>query len=113
MAEIAGPKPCTPAAWPVAIGRIGMGKDAQWLVVMTVVTGVELLWWAAAWRFGIAPAARTGTYLGLAFAALAVAIALRLALRLKPSSARWADVVTGTALVGVGASAFLPLKYAI
>jgi hypothetical protein len=80
---------------------------------MAVVTALELGGWAVAWGFGFAPPAFVAGYFALAFAALAFAVALRLAFRLGPTSASWQGVVLGTALVGIGASAFLPLKYAI
>lgn len=88
-------------------------EDRRWLVGLAAVTAVELAWWAVVWRLGLAPLPYLATYLGLAFAGLAVAVAIRLALRLKPSAAPWPEVLVGTALVGIGASAFLPLKYAI
>jgi hypothetical protein len=89
------------------------GSEGRWLSVMAVVTSVELLWWAIAWGLGVAPAPRAGLYICLAVASLAAAIALRTALRFEPIGARWPDVAIATLLVGVGASAFLPLKYAI
>lgn len=80
---------------------------------MAVITVVELIWWALAWREGIAPAPFVFSYLALASAALAAASALRRALRLGPSSVPWRSLLVATLLVAVGASAFLPLKYAI
>ncbi|HEX6660851.1 MAG TPA: phosphatase PAP2 family protein [Sphingomicrobium sp.] len=80
---------------------------------MAAVTAVELIWWLAAWWRGVAPAPHVAIYLGLALTGLAVAIGLRLVLRLPPTGGRWPAVLAGTVLVGVGASAFLPLKYAI
>lgn len=74
---------------------------------------IELAWWATERRIGAAPAPLLATYLFLAFGGLAVAVALRLALRLTHSDAPWPAVVAGAFLVAIGASAFLPLKYAI
>jgi hypothetical protein len=54
-----------------------------------------------------------GIYLLLAFSALASAFVLRLLLHPRSERARWPSVIAGTALVGLGASLFLPLKYAI
>ena len=97
------------------IPRIGIadGEDKQWLVAMAAVTAAELMWWLTVWWLGIAPAPHVAIYVGLAFIGLAVAMGLRLALRLAPTEAPWSAVLIGTVLVGVGASAFLPLKYAI
>lgn len=95
------------------LARTWGGEDKPWLVTMAVVTVVELIWWLAAWWAGIAPTPHVAIYLGLAFTGLAAAIGLRLAFRLSPTGAPWPAVLLGTILVGVGASAFLPLKYAI
>jgi len=95
------------------LARAWDGEDKPWLVVMAAVTAAELIWWMIAWWLGIAPAPHLAIYLGLVFIGLAAAMGLRLALRLAPTGAPWPAVLTGTALVGVGASAFLPLKYAI
>jgi hypothetical protein len=95
------------------IQRERIGEDRNWLAVMAGLTIIELSWWAAVWRMGAAPAPFVGTYLVLTFGGLALAIAARLALRLAPSGAAWPSIVTGTTLVAIGASVFLPLKYAI
>ena len=79
---------------------------------MAALATVELIWWALAWRAGSAPAPLLGTYLLLSFGGLAVALAIRLVLRLRPGTS-WPAVVAGTVLVAIGASTFLPLKYAI
>jgi len=89
------------------------GEDRQWLVTMAAVTVAELIWWMTAWSLGIAPFPHLIIYLGLAFTGLGAAIGLRLALGMAPTGAPWPAVLLGTMLVGVGASAFLPLKYAI
>ena len=80
---------------------------------MGVVTAVELLWWFVVWRLDIAPVPHLLTYMALAFLGLTAAIGVRLALKLPPSAIPWPIVLAAAALVGVGASAFLPLKYAI
>src|SRR5512144_1749535 len=89
------------------------GEDRQWLVTMAAVTVAELIWWMTAWSLGIAPFPHLIIYLGLAFTGLGAALGLRLALGMAPTGAPWPAVLLGTMLVGVGASAFLPLKYAI
>ena len=87
--------------------------DRHWLVAMAAITLVELLWWAVAWTHGIAPLPRVGTYLCLSFGGLVSAALIRRGLGFGPSAAPWPAVLIGTLLVGLGASAFLPLKYAI
>ena len=89
------------------------GADWDWLLVMALLTSVELIWWFIVWRLGVAPAPFTGTYLALAAGGLALALVLRLALRLGPIAAPWPSIAAGTLLVAIGASVFLPLKYAI
>ena len=89
------------------------GADWDWLLVMALLTSVELIWWFIVWRLGVAPAPFTGTYLVLAAGGLALALVLRLALRLGPIAAPWPSIAAGTLLVAIGASVFLPLKYAI
>ena len=78
---------------------------------MAALTAVELLWWAIAWSLGAAPLPFVPVYLAFAFGGLAVAVALKLALRSR--LAPWPALLAGTLLVGLGASLFLPLKYAI
>ncbi len=90
-----------------------LAADRPWLVIMAAITAAELLWWAAAWSLGIAPIAHVGTYLFLAFCGLASAALARRATGLRFSAAPLPVVLAGTLLIGVGASAFLPLKYAI
>jgi hypothetical protein len=80
---------------------------------MALIAAVELGWWGIAWSAGIAPLPRIATYVALSFAALAAAIGLRSAIGLRASAASWPGVVIGTLLVGIAASAFLPLKFAI
>ena len=87
--------------------------DRPWLATMAAITLAELLWWAAAWAHGIAPLPRVGTYVGLAFGGLLSAVLVRRGMGLRSSAAPWPGVLIGTLLVGLGASAFLPLKYAI
>ena len=80
---------------------------------MAAIVTAEACWWAACWKAGLAPPPLLLTYLTLAFVALAAALTLRLALVPGRPRARWPGVLTGTLLVGLGASLFLPLKYAI
>lgn len=112
MFEIAAARPLAQPRHGEASAQSGSG-ERRWLVTMAAISTVELIWWAAAWRLGVAPYPHVVTYLALAFGGLGAAIALRLALRLTPSAAPWGAALPATLLVGVGASAFLPLKYAI
>jgi hypothetical protein len=92
---------------------IDLRGDGRWLAVMAALTVVELAWWALCWRAGIAPAPRLGIYIALAVVALIAALALRVAFRPRADRASWPVSLLGTVLVGVAASLFLPLKYAI
>jgi hypothetical protein len=89
------------------------GEDRRWLMVMAVLTLAETAWWTISWSAGYAPMPLLGTYLMLAFSALAAAFVIRLVVRPRSQQAPWPGVIAGTLLVGVGASLFLPLKYAI
>jgi len=80
---------------------------------MVLVTAMELGWWTVTWGLSIAPAAHVGGYLLLAFAGLATAMALRFAVNREVAGASLPAILLGTMLTGIGASAFLPLKYAI
>lgn len=93
--------------------RLDVGADGRWLGVMAVIAALELVWWATCWTNGLAPAPFLGTYLALSFAGLAAAIALRAMLQPRAERAPWTAVVLGTVLIAIGASLFLPLKYAI
>ena len=73
---------------------------------------VELCWWAVCNAFAHAPAPLTIVYLVMAFAGLGSAILVRFALG-HGWPERWKPALAGTILAGVGASLFLPLKYAI
>lgn len=112
MIEIAAARPLGQPRRAHASARTWLG-ERRWLVTMAAISGVEIVWWAVAWRLGIAPLPHVVTYVVLAFGGLGAAIALRVALRLTPSAAPWGAALPATLLVGVGASAFLPLKYAI
>jgi hypothetical protein len=89
------------------------GEDRAWLAVMAGVTALELAWWAVTWSLGMAPRPLIARYLVFAFAGAGVAAAIRLGLGLRPLGTHGAAVLLGTLLVAIGASAFLPLKYAI
>lgn len=80
---------------------------------MAALTVIELAWWFTLWIVGIAPAPFIGTYLLLASAGLALAVALRRMFRSGPIEVRLQALAAGTFLVAIGASVFLPLKYAI
>jgi len=88
-------------------------QDGSWIAVMAALASIEVVWWAMAWRAGVAPTPFVATYFSIAFACLATALVLRLALRMTPSGAAWPTVLAGTLLIAIGASLFLPLKYAI
>jgi len=80
---------------------------------MTATISIELAWWAACLAVGTAPYPYLLTHLGLAAGGLIAAVAIQRVFW--PSSPRphWATLVGGTALLAIGASLFLPLKYAI
>lgn len=107
LAQSESPVPRLGAALP------SLGEDRRWLTVLATLTGIELLWWTVCWSRGIAPAPFLGSYLVLAAASLAGALALRKAFWGSPERSGWPSILLGTALVAVGASLFLPLKFAI
>jgi hypothetical protein len=111
--DIAAKRPSTPIAMTAASDVKPADEDRHWLAAMAGITAVELTWWAVAWKHGIAPMPYVATYLGFAFVGLGLAIVLRLALGRGPSDAPWPTVLMGTVLTAIGASAFLPLKFAI
>ena len=93
--------------------RLELGEDRSWLTVMGVLAAVEFLWWAVCWDAGFAPAPYVGTYSVIAGAALAAALATRAVVRRRAGRAAWSVLLLGTILIVIGASLFLPLKYAI
>lgn len=93
--------------------RLEIGEDGRWLDVLALLTGAELVWWAICWTAGIAPAPYFGTYLALAIGGLVAALALRMAVRPRSERSSWTALMLGTLLIAIGASLFLPLKYAI
>ena len=80
---------------------------------MIGATAVEFAWWAALWFSGYAPSPFVLTYLGLAFAAMTCVAAVRMVAVRPAAQPNGATVIPATALIGLGASLFLPLKYAI
>lgn len=80
---------------------------------MGSVTLTALACWAVSWNAGFAPLPLLGTYLALAFAGLGAAWALQGISRSRRDPPAWPSLVIGTTLVGLAASLFLPLKYAI
>ena len=80
---------------------------------MLAITAVEACWWLVNWQVGTAPAPYLSIHIVLAFAGLGVALALRPALQPAAPAPNWRNVVPSTIMIGVGASLFLPLKYAI
>jgi hypothetical protein len=109
MAELAD----APGTIPLARVRPRFGADRAWLTVLAAVTVAELAWWLVSWSLGYAPAPFLSSYLAAAFGALACATLLRKLLTPRAPGPAWASVLPATALVGAGASLFLPLKYAI
>lgn len=93
--------------------RAIFGEDSEWLAVMALLALAEFGWWLTAWSLGIAPLPFIGTYLLLASSGLAIAVVGRFAFHMYPIEPTWAALAAGTLLVAVGASVFLPLKYAI
>lgn len=90
-----------------------LGGEGRWLATLSALTSVELVWWAVCWTMGMTPAPLLAPYLVLAFLGLVVALALRSALRPGAKRAPLSVLVPGTMLIGLAASLFLPLKYAI
>jgi PAP2 superfamily protein len=88
-------------------------EERGWLGVLAAVTAVELSFWAAEWLYGIAPPPLLGAYMALTSLAAGGAVLVRLALRLKPVGTSAAPALAAWVLIAIGASAFLPLKYAI
>ena len=80
---------------------------------MASVTALESAWWALLWSRGLAPFPFVGTYLGLALAGLACALLLDALFKLRGGQSRWTSLLPATLMVSLGASLFLPLKYAI
>jgi hypothetical protein len=80
---------------------------------MASATAAEFVWWCIAWGMGLAPAPFLGTYLLLAFGGFVVTLALRQTLLGNRPRPTWPAIITATALTGIGASLFLPLKTAI
>ena len=89
------------------------GSDWPWLASMAALTALEVCWWAIAWTAGIAPLPFATLYLLVAFAGVTAALAVRTALRPKTERPRLPAMVAGAALMGIGASLILPLKFAI
>ena len=80
---------------------------------MAAMVVLEFVWWGLAYAKGIAPFPYLGTYLVLAATSLGAALALRAAFRRDSTHMRWTSLAAATLLVAIGASLFLPLKYAI
>ena len=93
--------------------RARMREDGAWLSVMMAITALEFVCWAGAWRLGFAPSPYIFTYLALAFAGLVCVLSLRGVTGTLAATPNWWSMVPATILIGIGASLFLPLKYAI
>lgn len=113
MIELSQPEIARLRAADVAVAGSCRGEDATWLAVMVGVTALEASWWGVTWLMGIAPAPYLFTYLALSFAGLACALILRFALEPRAEISKWSTIVPATFSIGIGASLFLPLKYAI
>jgi len=98
---------------PLSRAKIELFGERRWLALMAGLTLVELVWWAICWGAGLAPAPRLGTYTALALTALLAAFVLRATFRPGAEHASWKALLLGTSLIAIGASLFLPLKYAI
>ncbi|MEO6255222.1 MAG: phosphatase PAP2 family protein [Sphingomicrobium sp.] len=83
------------------------------MALLAALTGIQLVWWAIAWRAGAAPLPYVGLYLAVALGGVSVARVLAGLVRPRGQWARWPAPLIGAVLVGLGASLFLPLKYAI
>jgi len=90
-----------------------LGDDIDWLGVMALMTGCELVAWAVAAFVGIAPLPLLGTNLAFAFIALAVALVVRLLVTRTKPSPTWPAMICAALLVALGASLFSALKYSI
>jgi hypothetical protein len=84
-----------------------------WLATTAAATSIELVWWAVVWWAGLAPAPYVGAYLALACGALAAALIVRRIVAGTWTRASWLSVILATLMIAMGASLFLPLKYAI
>jgi hypothetical protein len=87
--------------------------DRRWLAVLAGMTAIEAGWWALLWSKGLAPLPLLPAYLLLTVAGLAAAFLIRRLIRPRPVRPDWPSVLLATGLVALGASLFLPLKYAI
>jgi hypothetical protein len=79
---------------------------------MLAVTALEACWWLVNWQVGAAPAPYLFTHIALAFVGLGAALMLRLAVQPGAPVPNWRSILPATVMVAVGASLFLPLKYA-
>lgn len=89
------------------------GGDRRWLIAMTAVTGLEFAWWGVLWIIGLAPLPFVCTYLGFAFAGLTCVLLGRVFTGTLAQHPNWWTLIPATMLIGIGASLFLPIKYAI
>lgn len=80
---------------------------------MAALTAIELAIWLAAWSAGLAPLPMTMTYIAVASAVLAIALGLRPLWRHGEPRASWPVMLLGVFLVGLSASLFMALKFAI
>jgi hypothetical protein len=80
---------------------------------LSLLTAIELLWWAFAWSAGAAPWPYLHVSVALSVMGLVVSLALRRLLSTPGPRPSWSSLGAATGLIGLGASLFLPLKYAI
>lgn len=83
------------------------------MTVMAALTAIEAVWWALNWQMGNAPVPYLFTYLALAAGGLVLAVLVKKLVNPTGASPNWRSVIPATILFAIGASLFLPLKYAI
>lgn len=93
--------------------RASVGEDWTWLAVMAAVTTAEILWWAVEWAAGAAPVPFVGTYLAISLVGMACALGLRAVVVRRWDAPNWPVATSAAGMIGLGASLFLPIKYAI
>jgi len=113
LGEVAEPDPGLRPQIARALARARVGEDLPWLAVMAAVTVAEFLWWAVEWIVGAAPLPFVWTYLAVSIVGLVCALGLRGLLFRRWVAPNWPVVTAAVIMIGLGASLFLPIKYAI
>jgi len=93
--------------------RNSLAEERGWLIPVAVLASIELAIWLAGWSAGAVPLPMTTTYIAVAAAALAIALGLRPLWRHGEPRATWPVMILGIVLVGLSASLFMALKFAI